>query len=297
MREKYYFALNTMFDFTENSNNFLKVKLNDFSKSFNETNSFSKIKNISLSVMFLILFVGQVTAQQQYIGNAFTSAAVAPGAPAGSYSISNIENVSLSNGNLNIGLPLLQIGGRGTAGYTMMLPIEYKWTLQHLYYPTGGGQDAPWVHHYFPNDNWGGNSPDFIKYSPGAMRMQRASDVTGDCLTSGQGVSGKVLSRITFSGPDGTQLEFYDDRTKGKPAYFDGCFDLPDAAFRGNVWVTNSSGVTFIADSVYTEIVARGDDLERFPSGVMLFPGGNRYRIDLGKVSYIVDRNGNKLDF
>ena len=37
----------------------------------------------------------------------------APGAPAGSYSLSGFEKVNLFNGHLNFQLPLLQVSGRG----------------------------------------------------------------------------------------------------------------------------------------------------------------------------------------
>ena len=52
------------------------------------------------------------------------------GAPAGSYSLSGFDNVSLYNGSLNFGLPLLSIGGRGGASHTIMLPIERHWMIE-----------------------------------------------------------------------------------------------------------------------------------------------------------------------
>src|SRR6266516_2537100 len=40
------------------------------------------------------------------------------GTPAGSYGLSGGDNVNLYNGALNFTLPLLSIGGRGSAGHT-----------------------------------------------------------------------------------------------------------------------------------------------------------------------------------
>ena len=59
-----------------------------------------------------------------------------PGAPAGSYPLSGFDNVNLFNGHLSFSLPLMQIGGRGKAGYTIMLPIEQHWQVQTVAVPT-----------------------------------------------------------------------------------------------------------------------------------------------------------------
>lgn len=294
--KKYTAASNEAFSLRKDNIHFDNSRFQRFINRFRPSVTPTKLERFVLTLAFIILSFSQTLAQQEYSGNAFTSQAVAPGAPAGAYSLSDIERVNLASGNLSVALPLLRIGGRGTAGYTMMLPAERKWTIRHLYYPDGSGSN--YAHHYFPVVDWQANTPPWSAYSPGAMRMLRASDVTANCQqTPAVAVYGRVLSRIVFSGADGTQLEFYDQRTKGKPAYFGNCLNIPDAAFRGNVWATNGAGVTFVSDSNYTETVAPGDDFDRYPSGVMLYPDGTRYRIDAGKVSYIGDRNGNKVSF
>src|SRR4051794_36700827 len=72
-----------------------------------------------------------------------TPLALQPGAPAGSYALSELDNINPYNGSLNFRLPLLHIGGRGTAGYTMTLPIEQKWVIHttpiYLYVYADGG--------------------------------------------------------------------------------------------------------------------------------------------------------------
>lgn len=65
----------------------------------------------------------------------WTPLSLQPGAPAGSYPLGDFDNVNLFNGHLNFRLPLMQIGGRGRAGYTM-LPIEQNWNVQTVAVPT-----------------------------------------------------------------------------------------------------------------------------------------------------------------
>ena len=59
-----------------------------------------------------------------------TPAALAPGAPAGSYTLSDFENINLYNGQLSIALPLLNVGGRKETGYTINLAVSRPpWTV------------------------------------------------------------------------------------------------------------------------------------------------------------------------
>ena len=76
-------------------------------------------------ILLALLSFG-VSAQTSNTDGA-TPAGLSPGAPAGSYSLTGFENVNLYNGNLNVSLPLLSVGGRGSAGYTVTLSIEQKW--------------------------------------------------------------------------------------------------------------------------------------------------------------------------
>jgi hypothetical protein len=49
---------------------------------------------------------------------------VAPGSPSGSYALSGFDTVNYFSGTLNVRLPLVQVGGRGEAGYAMLLPLQ-----------------------------------------------------------------------------------------------------------------------------------------------------------------------------
>jgi RHS repeat-associated protein len=71
-------------------------------------------------LLFALLSSQQATAQT---GGA-ASPNAAPGAPAGSYSLSGFEQVNLFNGNLNFSLPLLGVGGRGGMNFPISLTVK-----------------------------------------------------------------------------------------------------------------------------------------------------------------------------
>jgi hypothetical protein len=52
---------------------------------------------------------------------------LAAGNPPSSYAASAIDNVNLYNGNLNVTVPLLDVSGRGEAGYPLITPIQRRW--------------------------------------------------------------------------------------------------------------------------------------------------------------------------
>lgn len=102
---------------------------------------------LSYSLVFVLLLVvltGSMSAQTvtNRSTDGPTPAGVSPGAAAGTYALSGFDNINFATGSLNFRLPLRTIGGRGTAQYTMMLPIERHWSVkgQGHYYSCGGSQ-------------------------------------------------------------------------------------------------------------------------------------------------------------
>lgn len=81
-----------------------------------------------LALMIALIASTASNAQTTNATDGSTPAGLKPGAPAGSYGLSGFDNVNLYNGNMNFRLPLVSIGGRGGAGYTVTLPIEQHWT-------------------------------------------------------------------------------------------------------------------------------------------------------------------------
>src|SRR5262245_32150815 len=91
-----------------------------------------------LATVILLIAAASTAVAQTTPTDGFTPKALAPGAPAGSYALSGFENVNLFNGSLGFHLPLLAIGGRGSAGYTITLPIEQKWQVLTFAVPFPG---------------------------------------------------------------------------------------------------------------------------------------------------------------
>jgi hypothetical protein len=77
---------------------------------------------------------GQTITTTTSVTDGRTPSALQAGSPAGSYPLSGFDNVNLYNGNLNFRLPLLQVGGRGSAGVTVTLALNLKsWHIKHTH--------------------------------------------------------------------------------------------------------------------------------------------------------------------
>src|SRR5438552_3848077 len=72
----------------------------------------------------------QSTSETTSIFGGMTVPLVAPGTPAGSFALSGFETVNLYSGKLNVRIPLMNVGGRGEAGYTMFLPVQRNWEIE-----------------------------------------------------------------------------------------------------------------------------------------------------------------------
>ena len=220
------------------------------------------------------------------------------GAPAGAYSLSGFDNVNLYNGNLSFVLPLLSIGGRGGASHTIMLPIERKWMVEK----TVSG-DYTWT---IPIDR----RPEEIKpgYGPGVMAWRFGGSLAATPCPTPPGWNPEDpwdnyrhysgLTRLTFTGPDGTETEFRDIGTGGQtqsPGTY--CEGNPGYN-RGKVFLSvDGSATTVISDFDVHDQVMVGSPAEGYAfSGYMYLRDGTVYRFD-GNVSWIRDRNGNKISF
>jgi RHS repeat-associated protein len=254
-----------------------------------------------LPLLLLCFCASIVTAQSQApffqpSSAAFTPLTEQPGAPAGSYPLSGFDNVNLFNGHLSFNFPLMQIGGRGHAGYTMMLNIEQHWQVQTVAVPTCDFSGCTYPesnYRYIANPIWWtGIRPGF---SPGVLQgRQSGSDAffSAGCANT---IYNKTLTRLTFTAPDGTELELRDQQTGGQPLQGVGCFGGPS---RGKVFVSaDGSSVTFISDAPISDDRQPNPGVVLSPSGFLLMKDGTRYRIDSGKTSWIQDTNGNRVSF
>ena len=214
-----------------------------------------------------------------------TPAGLQPGAPAGSYSLGGFDNVNLFNGHMNFGLPLLHIGGRGGAGYTINLDLERQWRTRKT-------TSAPWV--TWPETGpWNGPQ---VGYSPGVMVGRVVGVPNSGTCEENEGWR-DTLTRLTFIGADGTEYEFRDVLHNGdaQSSYYNSDCSIGSTASRGKVFVTkDGSGVTFISDAEILDAYSFYID-EIYPSGYLLLKDGTRYHISDGVVTSIQDRNGNKV--
>jgi RHS repeat-associated protein len=236
----------------------------------------------------LAVSVTLVSAQSATDGT--TPAALAPGAPAGSYSLSDFENINVFNGNLNARFPLLHIGGRGSSGFTMMLAIEQHWRSQHSESVDSLGN--PHYNTYADPNWWEGIKPG---YGPGVLQSRSVAGDPVDC-NNGLWAYSSALTRLTFSAPDGTEYELIDTLTGGQVRAVAGCYSAPFS--RGKVFVSiDGTAVTFISDQPVMEYGGNAGPYTEFSNGVLMFRDGTRYRIDAGLVTSIRDRNGNLTRF
>lgn len=216
---------------------------------------------------------------QTSVTDGSTPLALSPGAPAGSYALSGFETVNAYNGNLSFRLPLLRIGGRGEAGYTISLPIERHWRVIHK---SNENQTIE-----LPVSTlWMASAP---RYGVGRLEGRLITD--SSCPPQFHNI--RMLSRLTFTAPDGTEYELRDQLTGGQPQnYYCGTGGQPYPS-RGTVFATvDGTAATFISDTTI-----RDDTSAAAPSGYLSLRDGMRYRIDAGSVTWIRDRNGNKVTF
>ncbi|HEV8589320.1 MAG TPA: RHS repeat-associated core domain-containing protein [Pyrinomonadaceae bacterium] len=250
-----------------------------------------------VSALTFSFCAGSVThAQNTNATNGSTPAGLTPGAPAGSYGLSGFDNVNLYNGNMNFRLPLVSIGGRGGASYTMTLPIEQHWTIDHYVDPdTGQTIDTP------SGNWWGVISPG---YYPGVMQRRIVSSLSVNCGTQQHPlfVARRTVTRLTFTANDGTEYELVDQASGGAMQFASPC---TRSRSRGKVFISHDgSGATFVSDTEILDpyygdqnMISSDGWTDTEVSGYLFLRDGTRYRIADGYVTQIRDRNGNLLNF
>lgn len=256
---------------------------------------YASSKNIFLSFGFLLLLSLATGAQTTTTSHSdiATPGGLAAGSPTGAYKLSGFENVNLYNGNLDFHLPLIAIGGRGSAAFPITLSLNTKrWHVEHTQTQSSEG----W---YASRAYWG----TLPGYSAGVMQGRRTGfgiKNTAGCSGLNKQIYQTTLTTLTFTGPDGTEYEFRDQLNGGqRMTVTTPCPTIPyTGALRGTVWVTaDGSAATFISDAVIYDLV----DVPTYHrnmtgiTGYLLLRDGTKYRIEGGGVSWIRDRNGNMI--
>jgi len=243
-------------------------------------------------VFFVLLASASINSQTTSPTDATTPLPLSPGSPAGSYAVSDFENVNPYNGNLSFHLPLISIGGRGV-GTSSILGIDSKgWKVKHV--ATTDANGFP-VDVFTPTANpWTPGAG----YGPGKMVGRRSGLYPDQTCGGTRYIYQQTLTRLTFIAADGTEYEFRDQLTAGQPApVTNPC--ATTGASRGTVFVTSDgNAATFVSDAIiYDRLQSMGGGGVVNLSGYLMLRDGTRYRIDNGNVSWIRDRNGNKLLF
>jgi RHS repeat-associated protein len=283
-----------------------------------------------LLLSYLLLLVSGVSAQTGTIGSAndgTTPSALAPGSPTGSYALSDFEVINPYNGHLSLAFPLVKVGGRGVAGYSMTLPIDQTWTARQFtvaYQCMNGNCPGPTTYYNATLNWWSGLRPGF---TPGVVQGRRVGGFdTQGCNQTAElfGIGHRylpatvcggnninivgttnTLTRLTFIGPDNSEVQLRDQATGGQPVS-GACNSQTPGFNRGRTFVSaDGSGVTFVSDADISDIDCSG----AYPagltansnvfsvSGYLHFSSGTVYRIDGGKVSWIRDPDGNQTTF
>ena len=216
---------------------------------------------------------------------------LAAGLPATSYALSGIDNINYYNGDLNVHIPVLPLGGRGSAGHLIYIPIERRWTVANIY--TNGATS------YQPETVQGAYLSG--TYTSGFITVNSASAQPNSCIvTDSQGAHyaglGPFLTWIVWHAPDRSETMLVDTTFNGQPqnSSITQCSQLNSyqpanrhRTFRS----TDGSYLTFVADS---DVL----DGSGVVTGTLYFHDGTHYRIGSdGYVSKIEDRNGNVLSY
>src|SRR5215467_3173495 len=170
------------------------------------------IRSLTLTSSLLLFAFTNVFAQQQSTDGA-TPLGLSPGKPAGSYPLSDFEDVNLFNGTLNVSLPLVKVDGRGGAEYSLTLRIDHKWLVQKE-----ASEDQPPVNIYTPQPGWWTDLGWAEVYSMGRLEVRQGGSRDFVLGSGGCGyIHRQTLTRLTFTAPDGTEYELRDQATNGQP--------------------------------------------------------------------------------
>lgn len=249
-----------------------------------------------LSVLLCLMLAVSTYAQTTSPTDQMTPGGLTPGSPAGSYALSGFDNINLFNGNLNFRLPLVSVGGRGSAGYTITLALNSKgWKVRRRTLTSNPDSTAS----YIPVPNpWNGLE---VGYGAGVLQGRQSGVDNAKCTGTNRSTWKYSITRLTFIGPDGTEYELRDRATEGKPSLINPCTNLTMyGQSRGKVFASHDgSAATFISDNEIFDRVEPSPVSEATwiisPSGYLWLKDGTRYRIVNGRVTSIRDRNGNTV--
>lgn len=204
-----------------------------------------------------------------------------------------IESTDLYSGTTSINIPLLRIGGRGEAGYDMILPVQRRWSVTYLAAIDNNSES------YIAE-----LEPVGVPYLPGRLSVVSASAAPGGCYTNTAPIryfdGGPYLTRIVWTSPSGSPVTLIDDAFGGQAQGPGDCpsdFSYQTANRQRRFRSRDGSNVQFIASQDIKDFNGLNVS-SNSPAGTLIFPNGTKYYVDAsGAVTQIKDRNGNVVQF
>lgn len=255
---------------------------------------------LALSVALLIALAGTVLGQTTVSSSTDTKtpAGLTAGSPAGSFALSGFDNINPYNGNLNFRLPLLSVGGRGSASHTITLALNTKkWHTRYSSNTVNGEIiNETWTP---TTAEWKGAEPGF---GPGVLvGRQHGVNIWPSHLCNARPALYKyTLTRLYFITPDGSEHELRDVATNGQPqaTTINQCSSTYGYN-RGKVFASvDGEGMTFVSDNDILDsnkVISTGVRFF-YPTGVLTLRDGTRYIFANGYM-LIRDRNGNQVKY
>ena len=268
-----------------------------------------------MSLLFLVTVVlpTQLYAQNSLDRGTPAEAKVGQSTPS-TYAMDKIETVNLANGNFSMRIPLVTIGGRGSASYTVLLSYNSKvWSAEHEHVDGDVdpfGSPMPDYDHYFAYyDDQSMSRPGVLALGGGwalstgpALKVEPIFINPHNCPTGpffDDVCYDYVVTRMWLVLPDGSEIEMRDQLTDGAPYYSPSDYQhpRPDDRDRGRVWhSTDGSSITYVSDLNNGAVAGQ-------LSGWVFFGDGTRLRMQADQYgptahcSRISDRNGNFVSF
>lgn len=246
---------------------------------------------ICLSLIMLMAGLNLAAVAQ---GRGATPLASAAGRPAGSYQISDIENINYFSGQLNISIPITTVQGRGESALPISVDIgSSNWSTYIASLTTVNNEPLPfWNPEGKPKIGTVGKTEAGVAFIGIDRRFSYTYSETTSCYgaTSYYG----TLTRLYAIMPDGTETELRDVATDGNinggPSGSSPCLGSTN---RGRIFVSkDGSAMTFEADTDVYDQPDQGAGL----NGKLYFKDGSSFRA-VNNTTAFRDKNGNYTGF
>lgn len=234
-----------------------------------------QIANVLLLAVSSLIVLPSLHAQTPVSagGGGIGTPSDAPGDPVSSYALDTVDHINYFTGSVNVAIPLLSFGGRGSVGKSIAVPIQRQWSVY-----AAAPNTVLW--------NYIGG-----RYTSGFISIQSSSPNPTYCLNYSQYAyyGSKATTYITWNGYDGSQAILTDTAFAGQPQDPNSSCQPAD---RGKVFrSTDGSGLMFIAN-------ADVHDGDSYVAGTLVSKDGTKYSFSSETyVSQIEDRNGNQIQF